>query len=114
MKFQGEGDNLVETTSYDENNGRICINKNQFFEAIHYQMWKYEVGGYQVLQKWLKDRKGRRLLLEDIKTYCKIATAIQKTMEIQEEIDKLYPAVETNLIDFKESNQNADLKCYTK
>ena len=51
-------------------------------------------GGYQVLDKWLKDRKGRTLTAEDVKHYCRIATALAKTIEVQVETDKLYPRVE--------------------
>jgi uncharacterized protein YeeX (DUF496 family) len=55
-------------------------------------------GGYQVLSKWLKDGKERVLSLEEIKTYCRIVTAIQKTSEIQKQIDDLYPDVEKKII----------------
>ncbi|UCH98656.1 MAG: hypothetical protein JSV88_11190, partial [Candidatus Aminicenantes bacterium] len=36
-------------------------------------MWEYHIGGYQVMAKWLKDRKKRPLSLEDIRHYIKIA-----------------------------------------
>ena len=44
--------------------------------------------------KWLKDRKGRPLSLDDIKHYCKVITALKKTIEVQQDIDDLYPDVE--------------------
>jgi len=37
---------------------------------------------------------------EDIKHYCKVVTALKKTIEIQKEIDKIYPEVEKELIEF--------------
>jgi hypothetical protein len=40
------------------------------------------------------------LSTDDIKPYCRIATAIQKTIEIQKEIDEMYPEVEMNTIVF--------------
>jgi len=46
------------------------------------------------MSKWLKDRKGRFLTLDETITYCKIATALSKTIEIQKEIDMLYPLCE--------------------
>ena len=49
--------------------------------------------------KWLKDRKKRKLSLDDIKHYCKIVTALQKTIEIQETIDDIYPKVEKETIE---------------
>jgi hypothetical protein len=113
-KFEGEGDNIIENPSFDENRRRVYINKTQFFDGIRRDLWEYQIGGYQVLHKWLKDRKGRRLLLEDVKNYCKIATAIERTMEIQKEIDGFYSSVEKNIIEFSENNQNADLSGYTR
>ena len=56
--------------------------------------------GYQVCNKWLKDRKGRALSLDEIKHYCKVVTAIKKTIEIQKNIDGIYPEVEKELIEF--------------
>jgi hypothetical protein len=55
----------------------------------------------QVCNKWLKDRKGRMLSLEDIRHYCKVVTAIKNTIEIQKEIDNLYPEIEKEIIEFK-------------
>jgi hypothetical protein len=57
-------------------------------------VWTYRIGGYHVCEKRLKDRQGRRLELDDIRTYCRIVTALQKTIGIQGEIDTLYPEVE--------------------
>jgi hypothetical protein len=110
-KFQGIGDNLVEQITYDEKEKKVQINKNQFFEGVDKQVWEYHIGGYQVLEKWLKDRKTKKLSLEEIMIYCKIVTAIKKTIDTQAEIDKLYPEVEKEVIEFKES-QNAALSKY--
>ena len=70
--------------------GNVYINKEQYFDGIREDVWKYHIGGYQVCDKWLKDRKGRTLSLEEIKAYCKIVTALAKTIEIQSEIDEVY------------------------
>jgi hypothetical protein len=53
-----------------------------------------QIGGYQILSKWLKDRKERRLTLDEIKSYCRVVTALQRTLSLREEIDALYPEVE--------------------
>jgi len=101
-RFQGEGDNRVQTGKkglrYDPNAQRVYINEEQFFEGVPLEVWEYLIGGYQVCHKWLKDRKDRTLSLEEIKTYCRIVTALSKTIEIQAEIDKLYPKVEKTLL----------------
>jgi len=61
-------------------------------------VWNYHIGGYQVLRKYLKDRKGR--IMDEAPRYCKIATALAKTIEIQKQIDNIYPEVEEELVQF--------------
>ena len=97
-KFQGKGDNKVGKVKYQQ--GKIYINNEQYFEGISPEVWEYQIGGYQVCDKWLKDRKGRILSLDDIKHYCKVITALKKTIEIQEEIDIVFPDIEKEIIEF--------------
>ncbi len=98
-RYQGSGDNNeVGKIAYDEDVQRIYINQDKYFEGITPEVWNYQIGGYQVLQKYLKDRKGR--ILDDIPRYCRIVTALSKTIEIQKEIDKVYPKIEKSLIIF--------------
>jgi predicted helicase len=89
-KFQGKGDNKIGKPNYNEKEKRIYFNQNQYFEGISHDVWEYQVGGYQVCDKWLKDRKGKRLSLDGIKHYCKIVTALQNTIKIQKAIDNIY------------------------
>ena len=60
-----EGDNVVEKPSFKEDEGglagRVYINTTQYFDGVPVEVWNFYVGGYQVLHKWLKDRKGREL-----------------------------------------------------
>ena len=95
-KFQGKGDNKIEKVKYE--NGRLYINQNQYFEGITNDIWEYQIGGYQVCDKWLKDRKGRRLSLDDIKHYCRIVTALQNTIKIQKALDNIYMKIESTSV----------------
>ncbi len=96
-KYQGSGTNdRIEKVTYKEDEQRIYINNDKYFEGIAPNVWNYYIGGYQVLQKYLKDRKGRNM--DDAPRYCRIATALSKTIEIQEEIDTIYPEVEKKLV----------------
>ncbi len=98
-RYQGPGDNdRIDRIDYKENEQRIYINDDKYFEGISPKVWNYHIGGYQVLAKYLQDRKGR--ILEDAPHYCRIATALQKTIEIQTHIDSLYPGIEKKLIEF--------------
>lgn len=97
-KFHGGNGNRVEKREYNEKEKRVYINNQQYFENIEPDLWNYYIGGYQVLDKWLKDRKGRALSSEDVKHYCKVVSALSKTIEIQKNINELYPRIEESLI----------------
>ncbi|MFO8082606.1 MAG: type ISP restriction/modification enzyme, partial [Armatimonadota bacterium] len=60
----------------------------QYFEGIAPEVWEFQVGGYQVLDKWLKDRKGRKLTYEDIEHYQRIVVALERTMALMAQIDE--------------------------
>jgi len=100
-KFQGKGDDRVDKLRYDEKEKRTYINESQYFEGITKEIWEYQIGGYQVCNKWLKDRKKRLLSLDDIKHYCKIVTSLQKTIEVQKAIDDIYPEVEKGTVEIE-------------
>ena len=100
VKFQGTGDKRVDKIKFDKEGKRVYINNDQYFEGVENDIWGYQIGGYQVLSKWLKDRKGKILSLDDVKHYCKIATAIKETIGIQESIDEIYSEVEKKMIEF--------------
>ena len=102
-RFEGEGDSRIEkgrTTGlrYNTEEERVYINAEQHFAPVPAEVWNYQIGGYQVCEKWLKDRRERRLGLDDILTYCRIVTALSQTIALQEEIDALYPSVEEKLL----------------
>ena len=94
-KFPIVGSCKVEKPKYE--NDKIWINKMQFFDGVKEDVWQYQIGGYQVCEKWLKDRKGKTLIVEEIQTYCHIVTALSKTIELQNEIDKYYENVEKSV-----------------
>jgi predicted helicase len=100
VKFQGTGDKRVDKIKYDKEGERVYINNDQYFEGVEENIWQYRIGGYQVCNKWLKDRKGKVLSLDDIKHYCKVATAIKHTINIQKSIDEIYNEAEKDLIGF--------------
>ena len=102
-RFEGEGDYRVgkgktEGLRYDPTEQRVYINAAQHFAPVPESVWAYRIGGYQVCEKWHKDRIGRRLELDDIRTYCRIVTALKQTIDIQGEINALYPGIEKGVL----------------
>ncbi|MFH1861464.1 MAG: type ISP restriction/modification enzyme, partial [bacterium] len=107
VRFQGKEEGRIEKLNYDEKAERIWINPKQYFEGVTEEVWQYRIGGYQVCHKWLKERqetpkvrKAKPLSLDEIQHYCRMVTAIYKTIEIQKEIDQLYPEIEKKLLSF--------------
>ncbi len=98
VKFPVKGTDRVDKIVYEEKTERVYINDKQYFEGIYKELWRYYIGSYQVLEKWLKDRKERILSLDEIEHYFKIAMAIKVTIEIQDKINKIYPEVERKII----------------
>ena len=89
----GEGDNAVTKIAYKLDLQRVYINKSCYFEGIAPEVWSFKIGGYQVLDKWLKDRKKakRTLSFEDVLHYQKVVVALKETRELMREIDALIP-----------------------
>ena len=86
------GSNEVEKVNYDESNQQLDINKTQYFEGVPPEVWEFHIGGYQVCQKWLKDRKGRTLSYDDLTHYQKVVVALKETIRLMAEIDELIPS----------------------
>lgn len=86
------GDNMVEKGYPKWKQGRVYINPTQYIEGVNEPVYEFMIGGYQVLQKWLKDRQSEKLAYEDILHYQKIIVAIQETITIISKIDQLVTA----------------------
>jgi len=97
-KYQGEGENdSIEEITYRQEENRIYINPGKYFDNVQPEVWNYQVGGYRVLQKYLKDRKGRKMY--DFVHYSQMITALSYTIEIQQKIDTIYPEAEKEVIE---------------
>jgi hypothetical protein len=72
--------------------GRVYINKDQYFEGVAPEVWGFHVGGYQVCEKWLKDRRGRSLDIDGLTHYQKVVAALAETIRLMAEIDAAIPA----------------------
>ena len=79
--------------------GRVYISKDapksgakgQYFEGVPPEVWEFHIGGYQVCEKWLKDRRGRKLSYDDLTHYQKIVVALRETIRLMQEIDAAVP-----------------------
>ena len=82
-----DGNNIVVKPVYQNN--KVYINDTQYFDKVPQIAWDFYIGGYQPAQKWLKDRKGRKLEFDDILHYQKVIVALFETDRLMKEIDKI-------------------------
>ena len=91
-QFNVAGSNVVEAikiTDGDSNDlCKVWINDEQYFDGVPRIAWEFYIGGYQPAQKWLKDRKGMTLDIDDIMHYQRIISALCKTHELMQQIDE--------------------------
>jgi hypothetical protein len=79
----------VEKVSWSENTVWIDKAQTTGFKGVREEVWTFHIGGYQVCEKWLKDRKGRTLSKDDIAHYHKIIVALAETIRLMKEIDEV-------------------------
>lgn len=91
--YQEIGDHQITEVTYNSELQRVYINKQNYFTDIPQHIWEFKIGGYQVLDKWLKDRKNakRKLSNEEIIHYQKIVVVLTETLRIMGEIDQIIP-----------------------
>ncbi len=75
---------------YTPQDQAIWINKTQFFKPVSQVVWDFHTGGYQVLDKYLKSRKGRKLSLDEINHVPTVVDSLAFTIEQMAKIDKAY------------------------
>ncbi len=81
--------NEVEKITYSDETVWIDKGQTEGFRGVPENVWNFHTGGYQVCEKWLKDRKGRILSAEDITHYQKIVVALNETIRLMKEIDEV-------------------------
>ena len=91
--FDTEGDDEVSRgyPKYRPKGGQVHINRAQYFGGVPQEIWDFHIGGYQVAHKWLKDRRGRKLSLDEKEHYQKIVVALSETIRVMSAIDAAIP-----------------------
>ena len=92
VRFEQQGSMMVDYLRWEWNkddgySGNVWINDTQCFEGVPSEAWEFYIGGYQPAQKWLKDRKGRKLEYDDVEHYRKIIAVLMETTRIMKTID---------------------------
>ena len=98
LGFPVAGDNRVSrrypryTAATEAAAGRVYINADQYIDGVPEEVWEFRVGGFQVAEKWLKERVGRALSFDDLTHYQNALQAVARTIELTVQIDEAIPA----------------------
>jgi len=87
IQIIGEGDFVVSKPEYLNN--KLYINKTQYLEPVPENVYQFYIGGYLVVDKYIKDRKNRKLELIDIIVIKNIINVISFTIEKMNEINDI-------------------------
>jgi hypothetical protein len=83
----GEGSDALEYRRWE--NGKIYFNDTQYFDNVPQDVWEFYIGGYQVADKWLKDRINTDISYNEIVHYQNILYSIEGTIQLMKEIDDI-------------------------
>ena len=92
-EYCGKGDHAVEHVRYSPQEAAIWINKTQCFSPVPQEVWDFHIGGYKVLDKYLKSRKDRKLSLDEQTRIRDVTEALTFTIAQMARIDAAYRAV---------------------
>lgn len=87
ISLSGSGNDIVDKYKHSDN--KVWINRTQYFSDVEKEVWDFYVGGYQPLQKWLKDRKNLVLTKRDINHYGQMIDSIKQSITTMMEIDTI-------------------------
>jgi hypothetical protein len=86
-EFVGAGRVEIERPSWSDETVWVDREQTFGFRNVSEAVWQFHVGGYQVCEKWLKDRKGRLLSKRDIDHFQRMVVAIAESIQLTQQID---------------------------
>ena len=71
-------------------NGELLLNANKRIKGISADVWEYQIGGYQVLDKWFKEHRGEALTIESFTHIENVVGLLAETIKVQDELRLLH------------------------
>jgi hypothetical protein len=95
VKVAEKSRELADVQGTADKVGKVYVNATSGFANVHQSIWQHTIGGYQVLHKWLDDRRkaGRSLSQDDITHWLRVYAALQATQKLMLQVDA---AIEAN------------------
>ena len=85
--YTGPAKPEVEKIGYSDSSVWLDKKRTCGCRNVPADVWDFHIGGYQICEKWLKDRKGRTLSKDEIAHYRAVVGAIGETIRVMQEID---------------------------
>ena len=76
----------IEKIAYNAESKGLFVNSSLYFDNVSAEVWEYKIGGYAVLDKYLKSHKGESIDYDHFE--CIIKT-LHKSLEIQSKIAQI-------------------------
>ncbi|MGH2328017.1 type ISP restriction/modification enzyme [Campylobacter taeniopygiae] len=76
----------IEKIKYNKDKKELFINENLYFSNVSSEIYEFKIGGYIVLDKYLKSHKGEDI---DHNHFTLIIQTLDETLKIQNEISKI-------------------------
>jgi len=82
--------NDMEIGAAKYKNGILQLNANKKIAGIPQAVWEYQIGGHQVLDKWLKEHKGELLTIDNFTHLENMVGLLSETIQIREDLKNLH------------------------
>lgn len=76
----------IEKIIYEPKEQKLFVNDSLHFCGVSEAVWEYKIGGYQVLDKYLKSHKGEEI---DHAHFSRVIQTLHKSLEIESQIAKI-------------------------
>ena len=73
----------IQKPNYKEKEEKLFVNESLYFENVSKEVWAYKIGGYAVLDKYLKSHKGEEI---DYEHFQQVIQSLAKSLEIESRI----------------------------
>lgn len=76
----------IEKSFYNAESKELFVNDSLYFCNVSKEVWEYKIGGYQVLDKYLKSHKSEEI---DFEYFMRVIQTLHKSLEIESRIAKI-------------------------
>ncbi|MGX2982892.1 type ISP restriction/modification enzyme [Helicobacter sp. 23-1045] len=73
----------IQKIAYNAESKRLFVNASLYFENVSAEVWAYKIGGYAVLDKYLKSHKGESI---DYAHFERVIKTLHKSLQVESKI----------------------------